>query len=72
MNVNLWVGLATLLSATFFLAGYLILVLYTYEHNKNGLYVSILYLIGAFFFFLYGVFVMYRAAKYPVPSYITI
>lgn len=71
MNVNVWIGLATLIASTFFLAGYIILAIQAYEYN-TGFYVSMLYLIGAFFFFLYGLLVMYRAIKYPVPSYLNV
>jgi hypothetical protein len=72
MNINVWIGLATLVASTFFLAGYIILAIQAYEVSRPGFFISILYLIGAIFFFIYGVLVMYRATKYPVPSWISV
>ena len=65
MNLNIWIGVATLLTATFFLAAYAIGVVESYEKNFDYFYMSILYLVGSIFFFIYGVLVLYRASKYP-------
>ena len=65
MNLNVWIGVATLLTATFFLAAYAIGVIESYEHNMDYLYISLLYLVGSIFFFIYGILVLYKAAKYP-------
>jgi O-antigen/teichoic acid export membrane protein len=64
MNINLLIGIVTLLAAIFFFAAYGITVIQTYEQNRKYLYLSIIYFIGSFFFLLYGIFVFYRAIKY--------
>ena len=65
MNLDVWAGVATLLTATFFLAAYAIGAIESYEHHMEYFYVSILYLVGSIFFFIYGVLVLYKAAKNP-------
>lgn len=65
MDINLLIALASFLTGLFFFFGYIFYTIQVYDQNRKYLFLAITYLIGSFFFLLYGIFALYRAIKYP-------